>query len=63
MTVFAFFASAIAAFLFGFLFGTLGLRYSKKAAHSKPADNEEIEKLRREFSNFLSYDGTEQSQR
>ena len=63
MTALAIIASAAAAFLFGFLFGTLGLRYSKKAAHSKPADNEEIEKLRREFSNFLSYDGTEQSQR
>ena len=63
MTALAIIASAAAAFLFGFLFETLGLRYSKKAADCKPADNEEIEKLRREFSNFLSYDGTEQSQR
>ena len=63
MTVFAISALSAAAFLFGFLLGTHGLGRSKRTAYGNPADNEEIEKIRREFSNFLSYDGTEQSQR
>lgn len=63
MTVFAFFASAIAAFLFGFLLGTMGFSRNKTIKKSRSAEDEAIEKLRREYSNFLSYDGTEQSDR
>lgn len=63
MTVFAVLASAAAAFLFGFLLGALKAGRGKEAEKSHPAEDEEIEKLRREYSNFLSYDGTEQSQR
>ena len=63
MTVFAISALSAAAFLFGLLLGALELRRSKKAEKCRPAKDEEIEKLRREYSNFLSYDGTEQSDR
>ena len=63
MTALAIISSAATAFLFGFLLGTLKEGRGKKAAYSHPAEDEEIEKLRREYSNFLSYDGTEQSQR
>ena len=63
MTALTIIATAAAAFLFGFLLGTHGLGRSKRTAYGNPADIEEIEKLRREFSIFLSYDGTEQSQR
>ncbi|MEE1005848.1 MAG: hypothetical protein U0L66_01490 [Acutalibacteraceae bacterium] len=63
MTALAIISSAAAAFLFGLLLGALKDRRGKGAEKSRPADDEEIEKLRREYSNFLSYDGTEQSQR
>lgn len=63
MTALAIFASAAAAFLFGFLLGMIGKGRIESAEKSLPAKDEEIEKLRREYSNFLSYDGTEESQR
>lgn len=63
MTVLAIFASAAAAFLFGFLLGTLRNGRGKTANKSTPVLEEELQKLRREYSNFLSYDGTEQSQK
>ena len=63
MTVLAIFASAAAAFLFGFLLGTLGKKRGKTANKGTPVLGEELEKLRREYSYFLSYDGTELSQK
>ena len=63
MTVLAICAACAAAFLFGFLLGTLGKQSEKPTVKSFSADSEELEKLRREYSNFLSYDGTEQSQK
>lgn len=63
MTAIAISASAAAAFLFGFLLGTLRNGRGKTANKSTPVLEEELQKLRREYSNFLSYDGTEQSQK
>lgn len=63
MTAVAFFASAAAAFLFGFILGTLNKGRNEPASKATPVLEEELEKLRREYSNFLSYDGTEESQR
>ena len=63
MTAVAFFASAAAAFLLGFIIGTLSKGRGEPASKATPVLEEELQKLRREYSNFLSYDGTEQSQR
>lgn len=63
MTALAIIASAAAAFLFGFLLGTLQKGRGKTANKSTPVLEEELQRLRREYSNFLSYDGTEQSQK
>lgn len=63
MTAVAFFASAAAAFLFGFILGTLNKGRGEPASKANPVLEEELQKLRREYSNFLSYDGTEESQR
>ena len=62
MTVFIAVVSALSAFLFGFLFGVLSAPAAKNAKCEKPAvSDEELEKLKKEYSNFLSYDGSEQS--
>lgn len=63
MTVLAISAFAAAAFLFGFLLGAHNRLRDKPAKRDLPVGGEELEKLRQEYSNFLSYDGTEQSQR
>lgn len=63
MTVLAILASAAASFLFGFLLGAHNRLRNKPAKRDLPVGGEELETLRREYSNFLSYDGTEQSQR
>ena len=63
MTVLAIIATTAAAFLFGFLLGAFGLKRDNRIEKSYATDSEEIEKLRREYSNILSYDGTKQSQR
>lgn len=63
MTVLAITASAAAAFLFGFLLGALKDGRGKTENKSTTVLGEELQKLRREYSNFLSYDGTEESQK
>ncbi|MEE1238702.1 MAG: hypothetical protein UHO61_02125 [Acutalibacteraceae bacterium] len=63
MTVPAIIATAAAAFFFGFFLGTLGKGNKREYERRILAEDEEIKKLRQEYSNFLSYDGTEESQR
>ena len=63
MTVLAITASAAAALLFGSLLGALKDGRGKTENKSTPVLGEELQKLRREYSNFLSYDGTEESQK
>lgn len=61
MTVFIAVVCALSAFLFGFLFGALSAPAAKNAKPEKPAvSDEELKKLKKEYSNFLSYDGSEQ---
>lgn len=61
MTVFMVIISALSAFLFGFIFGTLSVPAAKTVKPENPAaDDEALEKLKKEYSNFLSYDGSEQ---
>lgn len=63
MTVLAVFSTAAAAFLLGFILGTRPVRREKAVKRGANAGGEEIERLKQEYSNFLSYDGTEQSQK
>lgn len=63
MTVLAVFSTAAAAFLLGFLLGIRPVRREKPVKRGAPAYGEEVKRLRQEYSNFLSYDGTEQSQK
>lgn len=63
MTALAIFATAVAAFLSGFLLGTRPPRREKHIKRGAFLGEEETERLTREFSNFLAYDGTEQSQK
>ena len=50
----------ISAFLFGFILGNLPIPTAKL---KKPqiVEDEEIKRLKKEYENFLNYDGTEQS--
>ena len=63
MTVLAISATAVAAFLSGFLLGTRPPHREKPVKRGAFLGEEETERLSREFSNFLAYDGTEQSQK
>ncbi|MGN0493716.1 MAG: hypothetical protein ACI4F7_08725 [Acutalibacteraceae bacterium] len=64
MTVLAVFSTAAAAFLLGFLLASRPPRREKPVKRGAPVyGGEETERLSREYSNFLSYDGTEQSQK
>lgn len=55
------FLLALTAFLLGFVFGTLFVPAVKTVKTVKPEKNEpELEKLKNEYENFLSYDGSEQ---
>lgn len=51
--------SCVAAFLIGFLWGTVHTP-KEKIAKTVVKDNEELKRLKEEYSNFLNYDGTEQ---
>ncbi len=62
MIIWAALASALAGFLSGFLLGAATKPpAAKPPEHSPRADGGELERLKREYSNFLSYDGSEQS--
>lgn len=50
----------VSAFLFGFLLGNLP-EPSVKSRKSCIAEDEDIKRLKKEYENFLNYDGTEQS--
>mgnify|MGYP004458360085 FL=1 len=55
------FLLALTAFLLGFVFGTLFVPAVKTVKTVKPERSEpELEKLKKEYENFLSYDGSEQ---
>lgn len=55
------FLLALTAFLLGFVFGTLFVPAVKTVKTVKPEKSEpELEKLKKEYENFLSYDGSEQ---
>ena len=54
MTALAIFATAVAAFLSGFLLGTKPPRCEKHIKRGAFLGEEETERLSREFSNFLA---------
>ena len=55
------FICAAAAFLTGFVMGSTSPDTgTREKSRVKRQDSEELERLRREYSNFLSYDGTKQ---
>lgn len=61
MMLFVIFICAAAAFLTGFVIGSTSPDTgAKRKNRVRPRDSEELERLRREYSNFLSYDGTKQ---
>lgn len=53
--------SALAAFLFGFIWGTVYVPpvITSKKDNAEKSDPE-LEKLKKEYENFLNYDGTMQ---
>lgn len=52
---------SLAAFLFGFLLGAAAVPAPKPRPRAKTdGGNAELKRLKKEYSNFLSYDGTEQ---
>ena len=50
----------ISAFLFGFILGNLPAP-TAKLRKTQIVEDEEIKRLKKEYENFLNYDGTEQS--
>lgn len=55
------FLLALTAFLLGFVFGTMFVPAVKTVKTGKTEKKEpELEKLKKEYENFLSYDGSEQ---
>ena len=61
MMLFVIFICAAAAFLTGFVMGSTSPDTgTREKSRVKRQDSEELERLRREYSNFLSYDGTKQ---
>lgn len=62
MTVFIIFLAALAAFALGFLSGISAVPAQRPKTVTHKNEDTELEKLRREYANFLSYDGTEQEE-
>ena len=62
MTVFIMFLAVLAAFTLGFLTGVSTVPTPKPKTVTARKDDEELLRLRREYANFLSYDGTEQEE-
>lgn len=60
MTTLVVIISGVASFLIGFLWGTVHTP-KQEIIKAITEDNEELKKLKEEYSNFLNYDGTEQS--
>lgn len=61
MMLFVIFICAAAAFLTGFVIGSTSPDTgAERKNRVRPRDSEELERPRREYSNFLSYDGTKQ---
>ncbi len=50
----------VSAFLFGFILGNLPAP-SVKIKRNNIVDDEDIKRLKKEYENFLNYDGTEQT--
>ena len=62
MTVFIMFLAVLAAFAAGFLSGLYAVPTQKPKNVTARKEDEELLRLRREYANFLSYDGTEQEE-
>lgn len=62
MTVFIMFLAVLAAFATGFLSGLNAVPTQKPKKVTARKEEEELLRLRREYANFLSYDGTEQEE-
>lgn len=62
MTVFIAFLAVLAAFAGGFLSGLSAVPPQRQKAVARKREDEELLRLRREYANFLSYDGTEQEE-
>ena len=62
MTMFIVFLAVLAAFALGFLTGVSAVPMQKPKTVTAKKEDEELQKLRREYANFLSYDGTEQEE-
>ncbi len=62
MTVFIMFLAVLAAFALGFLTGVSTVPTQKPKTVTAKKEDEELLRLRREYANFLSYDGTEQEE-
>lgn len=62
MTVFIIFLAALAAFAVGFLSGISAIPAQKPKKVKLKNEDAELERLRREYTNFLYYDGTEQEE-
>lgn len=50
----------ISAFLFGFILGNLN-EPPTKSRKTNIVEDEEMKRLKKEYENFLNYDGTEQT--
>ena len=62
MTEFIAFLAVLAAFAGGFLSGLSAVPPQRQKAAARKREDEELLRLRREYANFLSYDGTEQEE-
>lgn len=62
MTVFIMFLAVLAAFAAGFLSSLNAVPTQKPKKVTARKEDEELLRLRREYANFLSYDGTEQEE-
>lgn len=62
MIYFLLFTAFLTAFLFGFIFGAMRKCGKEKAKTVKrEMFDTNLEKIKKEYSNFLNYDGSEQS--
>ncbi len=61
MMIFMMILICISAFLFGFFLGSVELPAKNPEPKIKAEENAELERLKHEYENFLSYDGSEQA--
>lgn len=61
MMIFMMILICISAFLFGFFLGSVELSAKNPEPKIKAEENAELERLKHEYENFLSYDGSEQA--